>query len=170
MKKEIEAVEQNKTWSLTTLPPGQKLINLKWVFKLKKDTAGNIIKHKARIVAKGYVQRRGIDFEEIFAHVTRLETVLLLLALVAKQSWEVHHLDVKTTFLNGEIEEEIYVSQPEGFVKKGEEHLVYRLHTTLYGHRQAPQAWYAKLNRCLEEIGFKRCPYEHAVYTKKDWR
>lgn len=110
---------------------------------------------------------KGIDFEEIFVPVTRVETVRLLLALAAKYSWEVHHLDVKTAFLNGEIEEEVYVSQPEGFVKKGKEHLVYRLIKALYGLRQGPRAWYAKLNKCLEELGFGRCPYDHAVYTKK---
>lgn len=167
MEKELEAVERNKTWELTTLPPGHMPIGLKWVYKLKKDTSGNVVKYKARIVAKGYVQRRGIDFEEIFAPVTRLETVRLLLALAAKNKWEVHHLDVKTAFLNGEIEEEVYVTQPEGFVKKDREQMVYKLIKALYGLRQAPRAWYAKLNKCLEELGFARCPYEHAVYTKK---
>lgn len=87
--------------------------------------------------------------------------------MAAKHSWEVHHLDVKKAFLNGEIEEEVYVSQPEGFVKKGKEHFVYRLYEALYGLRQAPRAWYAKLNECLVELGFVRCPYEHAAYTKK---
>lgn len=96
-----------------------------------------IVNYKARIVAKGYVQRKGIDFGEIFAPVTRLETSRLLLALAAKQSWEVHHLDVKNAFLNGEIEEEVYVSQPEGFIQEGKEHLVYRLYKALYGLRQA---------------------------------
>ncbi|KAL8106163.1 hypothetical protein AgCh_029826 [Apium graveolens] len=108
-----------------------------------------------------------VDFEEIFAPVLRLETVRLLLALAAKHSREVHNLDVKTAFLNGEIKEEVYVFQPEGFVKEGEEHLVYRLLKALYGLRQAPRAWYSKSNRCLEELGFSKCPYEHAVYTKK---
>lgn len=78
-----------------------------------------------------------------------------------------HHLDVKTAFLNGEIEEEVYVTQPEGFVRKGREQMVYKLIKALYGLRQAPRAWYAKLNKCLEELGFTRCPYEHDVYTKR---
>ena len=167
MKTEIEAVERNNTWRLTELPVGQKAIGLKWVFKVKRDANGEVVKHKARIVAKGYVQQQGRDFDEIFAPVTRLETVRLLLALAAKNSWEVHHLDVKSAFLNGEIHEEVYVTQPEGFVKKGKEHLVYRLVKALYGLRQAPRAWYAKLSKCLEELEFVRCPYEHAVYTKK---
>lgn len=167
MKNEIDAVERNNTWKLTELPPGQKAIGLKWVFKLKKDTNGNVIKHKARIVAKGYVQKQGRDFDEIFAPVARIETVRILLALAAKHGWEVHHLDVKSAFLNGEIVEEVYVTQPEGFVKEGQEHFVYKLIKALYGLRQAPRAWYTKLSKYLEELGFLRCPYEHAVYTKK---
>ncbi|KAL8089981.1 hypothetical protein AgCh_039442 [Apium graveolens] len=111
------------------------------------------------------VHRKGVDFEKIFAPVTRLETVLL--ALAAKNSWEVHHLEVKTTILNGEIEEEVSIAQPEGFVKEGEEHLVNRLHKTLYRLRQAPRVWYSKLNKYLEEFGFSRYPLERAVYTKK---
>lgn len=91
----------------------------------------------------------------------------LLLALAAKSSWEVHHLNVKSSFLNGEIEEEVYVAQPEGFVEKGKEHLVYKLVKALYGLHQAPRAWYAKLSKSLVEFGFVKCPYEHAVYTKK---
>ena len=99
---------------------------------------------------------------------TRLETVRLLLALAAKCEWEVHHLDVKTDFLNGEISEDVYVVQPEGFVKEGKENLVYKLVKALYGLRQAPRAWYAKLSSYLESLGFKKCPSEHAVYTRKE--
>lgn len=168
MHKELESIEKNDTWKLTELPNGHKVIDLKWIFKLKKDASGRVVKHKARLVAKGYVQEHGIDFEEIFAPVTRLETVRLLLALSAKNNWEVHHLDVKTAFLNGDINEEVYVAQPKGYVKKGQEKLVYKLSKALYGLRQAPRAWYAKLNSCLEKLGFKRCPYEHSVYTRQD--
>lgn len=167
MKSEMESIEKNGTWELTELPPGHKVIGLKWIYKIKRDANGNIVKHKARLVAKGYVQEKGVDFDEFFAPVTRLETVRLLLALAAKNSWEVHHLDVKTAFLNGDIKEEVYVMQPEGFVKKGKEKLVYKLFKALYGLRQAPRAWYSKLNSCLQGLGFVRCPYEHAVYTKR---
>lgn len=167
MRVEIDAVERNNTWVLTELPTGRKAIDLKWIYKIKRDADGQIIKYKARIVAKGYVQKQGVDFEEVFAPVTRIETIRLLLALAAKNSWEVHHLDVKTAFLNGEIAEEVYVSQPEGFVKRGKERLVYKLLKALYGLRQAPRAWYSKLNRSLEDMGFVRCPYEQAVYSKK---
>ena len=131
---------------MADLPKGHKAIDLKWVFKLKKDQHGEVTRHKARLVAKGYVQRYGVDYEEVFAPVTRLEIVRLLLALVAKHSWEVHHLDVKSAFLNGVILEEVYVSQPKGFVKEGMEHKVYKLYKALYGLCQAPRAWYSRLN------------------------
>lgn len=140
MEREMQSIEGNDTWRLTNLPAGKKTIGLKWIFKLKKDAEGNIVKHKARLVAKGYVQEHGVDFDEIFAPVTRLETVRLLVALPAKSEWEVHHLDVKTTFLNGEISEDVYVEQPEVFVKNGKENLVYKLIKALYGLRQAPRA------------------------------
>lgn len=166
MQAEIEAVEKNGTWELTKLPKGREAIDLKWIYKIKRDADGNITKHKARIVAKGYVQKKGVDFDEVFAPVTRIEMIRFLLALAAKGNWEVHHLDVKTAFLNGELEEEVFVKQPEGFIKKGQEHLVYRLLKALYGLRQAPRAWYSKLNKCLEGLGFVRCDYEQAVYTR----
>lgn len=168
MRQEIQSIEENETWELTTLPPGQKIIGLKWIYKLKKDANGRVIKHKARLVAKGFVQEHDVDYDEVYAPVTRLETVRLLLALSAKKRWEVHHLDVKTAFLNGDIKEDVYVSQPEGFEKAGEEHLVYKLKKALYGLRQAPRAWYEKLNSCLESLGFFRCPYEPTVYTKRE--
>ncbi|KAL8090283.1 hypothetical protein AgCh_039668 [Apium graveolens] len=168
MESEMNSIEKNNTWKLTELPFDRKVIGLKWIYKLKRDASGNIVKYKARLVAKGYVQKQGVDFDELFFPVRRVETVRLLLALAAKNNWEVHHLDVKTAFLNGEIYEEVYIAQPEGFVKKGEEHLFYKLIKALYGLRQAPRAWYSKLNKSLEELGFSRCPHEYAVYMKRE--
>lgn len=125
--KEISSIKKNNTWELTNLPAGHKAIDLKWIFKLKKDQNGEVTKHKAHLVAKGYVQQQGVDFDEVFTPVTRLEIVRLLLALAAKNAWEVHHFDVKSTFLNGVLLEEVYESQPKGYVKQGCEHQVYRL-------------------------------------------
>lgn len=139
-------------------PPGQKPIGLKWVYKIKRNTKGEIVKYKARVVAKGYAQWQGVDFDEVFAPVTRLETVRLLLALTSKNGWVVDHLDVKSAFLNGELEETVYVTQPEGFIKEGKEQMVYRLVKALYGLRQAPRAWYSKLSKVLERMGFVKCP------------
>nr|GEX18117.1 zinc finger, CCHC-type [Tanacetum cinerariifolium] len=138
MQIEIDSINKNKTWKLATLPDNQKAIGLKWVFKTKRDGNGNIIKHKARLVAKGYVQEHGIDYDEVFAPVARMETIRLILALLAYHGWEVHHLDVKSAFLHGELKEEVYVTQPEGFKKPGNENKVYRLVKALYGLKQAP--------------------------------
>jgi len=140
MEAEMQSIEENKTWSHVDLPPGHKPIGLKWVFKVKRDEHGAIVKHKAHLVAKGYVQRPGIDFTEVFAPVARLESVRVLLAVAAHEGWEVHHMDVKSTFLNGELQEEVYVAQPAGFVVEGAEHKVLKLKKALYGLRQAPRA------------------------------
>jgi hypothetical protein len=118
---------------------GHKPIGLKWVYKFKKDVSGMVVKHKARLVAKGYVQREGIDFDEVFTPVARLDSVRLLLALAAQEGWLVHHLDVKSAFLNGDLQEEVYVVQPPEFVVEGQEHRVYRLKKALYGLKQAPR-------------------------------
>ncbi|KAL9250712.1 Retrovirus-related Pol polyprotein from transposon TNT 1-94-like protein [Drosera capensis] len=138
----MESIEKNNTWTLTKHPPGHKPIGLKWVFKLKKDSVGQIVKHKARLVAKRYVQQQ------------------------ANRSWEVHHMDVKSAFLNGELEEEVYVAQPEGFEVQGQKHLMYKLSKALYGLKQAPRKWNIRLDRSLKELGFRRCSQEQAVYTR----
>lgn len=112
MESEIQFITKNKTWELVKLPAGHRPIGLKWVYKLKKNADGEVVKHKAKLVAKGYVQKQGIDFEEVFALVARLDTVRLILAVAANRSWEVQYLIVKTAFLNGELVEDVYVSQP----------------------------------------------------------
>jgi ABC-type uncharacterized transport system substrate-binding protein len=127
MRDEITSIKENRTWELIELPSGHCAIGLRWVFKQKKDESGAVIKYKARLVAKGYVQQVGVDFEEVFAPVARMESVHLILALAVDEGWEVHHMDVKTVFLNGELAEEVYVQQPQGFVVVGEEHKVLRL-------------------------------------------
>ena len=146
MKEEMASIEQNGTWKLVNLPHGHRPIGLKWVFKVKRDEAGAIVKHKARLVAKGYVQQEGVDFEEVFAPVARMESVRMLLAVAAREGWLVHHMDVKSAFLNGELQEEVYVRQPPGFVAAGHEGKVLKLQKALYGLRQAPRAWNTKLD------------------------
>jgi hypothetical protein len=166
MDDEMNSIRDNNTWEFSSLPAGHKAIGLKWVYKVKRDPEGAIVKHKARLVAKGYSQRKGVDFEEVFAPVARMETVRLFLALAAHSGWEVHHMDVKSAFLNGELEEEVYVAQPPGYIAGGKEHQVLRLKKALYGLRQAPRAWYAKLHDTLSSLGFARSPLEHAVYRR----
>ncbi|KAD7117131.1 hypothetical protein E3N88_04399 [Mikania micrantha] len=164
MQAEIEAIHKDKTWTLVQLPSNHKAIGLKWVYKLKKDANGNITRHKACLVAKGYVQKKGIDFEEAFAPAARIETIRLILAMAAKDKWVVHHLDVKSAFINGDLQEEVYVTQPKGFEVKGKESMVFKLHKALYGLRQAPRAWNLKLEKSLKDKGFHKCAQEQAVY------
>jgi hypothetical protein len=135
MQSEMDAIEKNCTWELADLPRGHSAITLKWVFKLKRDETGVIVKHKARLVARGFVQREGIDFDDTFALVARMESVRLLFALAAQEGWRVHHMDVKSAFLNDDLKEEVYVHQPPGFAIPRKEGKVLRLCKTLYGLR-----------------------------------
>ena len=135
----------------------------KWVYKVKRDELGAIVKHKACLVTRGFVQREGINFEEVFAPIACMESVRLLLALAAAKDWRIYHLDVKSAILNGELAETVFVRQPPGFAIKREEHRVLRLRKALYGLWQAPRAWNAKLDATLGELGFQRCATEHAT-------
>lgn len=137
---------KNDTWVLVDLPSNCRAIRLKWIFKVKRNSDGSINKYKARLVAKGYIQKHGVDFDEVFAPVARIETVRLIIGMAASLCWELHHLDVKTAFLNGDLKEEVFVSQPEGFVVKGKETKVYKLKKALYGLRQ---------NAKLQELGMR---------------
>jgi hypothetical protein len=112
MLDKLGSIRENKTWSLVDLPRGHKAISLKWVFKLKHDEHGEVVKHKAQLVAKGYVQRQGIDFDEVYAPVARMESVRIMLILATHLNWSVHHIDVKSSFLNGDLRVEVYVSRP----------------------------------------------------------
>jgi hypothetical protein len=167
MQAEMQSIEQNRTWDVSDLPPKQKAIGLKWVFKVKKDPDGKIVKHKARLVAKGYAQVQGVDFDEVFAPVARIEIVRVLLALAAQGGWEVHHMDVKSAFLNGDLTETVYVKQPPGFIVSSGDKIL-KLRKALYGLRQAPRAWNAKLDRELIALGFVKSKMEHAVYRRSN--
>jgi hypothetical protein len=167
MGEEMRSIMENKTWELVDPPANCQPIGLKWVYKEKRNEHGIVVKHKARLVAKGYVQREGVNFEEVFAPVARMESVRLLLAMAATKEWEVHHMDVKSAFLNGELIEEVYIKQPSGFIVPGQEHKVLRLRKALYGLRQAPRAWNIKLDESLVSLGFTKCATEHALYTRK---
>jgi hypothetical protein len=167
MEDEMVAIEDNKTWMLCGLPPSHKAIGLKWVFKFKHNEQGVVVKNKARLVVKGYAQRRGIDYDEVFAPLTRLDTVRLLISLAALKGWEVHHMDVKSAFLNGDLREEVHVEQSKGFIKKGSEYKVHKLNKALYGLHQALRAWNEKLDSTLTELSFVKSSSEPAIYTTK---
>jgi hypothetical protein len=167
MEDEMAATEENKTWTLCELPQGRRAIGLKWVFKVKRDEVGPVVKNKARLVVKGYAQRKGTEYDEVFSPVARLDTVRLLIALVADRGWEMHHLDVESALLNDDLHEGVFVQQPGGFVKEGSEHKVLKLRKALYGLHQASRAWNAKLDCTLSSFGFVRSSYEPAIYTRR---
>ncbi|TQD98696.1 hypothetical protein C1H46_015689 [Malus baccata] len=126
-------IEKNATWKLVDRPTNKPIIGVKWVFKTKLNLDGTVQKNKARLVGKGYAQKPGIDYNETFAPVARLDTIRTLIALAAQKSWKLYQLDVKSAFLNGVLEEEVFVEQPDGFVITGKEDKVYKLHKALYG-------------------------------------
>ena len=168
MKAEIDSIERNGTWELTELPGDKKRIGVKWVFRTKFNPDGSVFKHKARLVVKGFSQVAGVDYGETFAPVARHDTIRLLLGLAGHLGWKVYHLDVKSAFLNGILQEEIYVQQPDGFKISGEEHKVYKLHKALYGLKQAPRAWYSRIDSHLTQVGFKRSESEATLYLKEE--
>jgi transposase InsO family protein len=167
MDAEIAAIENNNTWELTELPVNAKKIGVKWIYKTKYNEQGKIEKHKARLVAKGYSQQYGIDYNEVFAPVARWDTIRSILAIAAVNNWHVFQLDVKSAFLHGELNEEVYVEQPLGYQSERKE-LVYRLKKSLYGLRQAPRAWYSKIETYFGSEGFVKCPHEHTLFVKHD--
>lgn len=132
----------------------------------KGECKGQVEKYKARLVAKGYNQRPGIDYNEVFALVACLETIKLLLSLAAQKNWSIYQIDVKSVFLNGFLEEEVYVEQPLWYIVKGEENKVLKLKKASYGLKQAPRAWNSRIDKYFHDNNFERCPYEHAIYTK----
>ncbi|KAE8707741.1 hypothetical protein F3Y22_tig00110377pilonHSYRG00343 [Hibiscus syriacus] len=166
MDEEIKAIEKNDTCELTSLLKGHKAIGVKWVYKTKQNAKGEIERHKARLVAKGYSQKAGIDYDEVFAPIARLETIRLIISLAAQNKWKIQQMDVKSFFLNGVLEEEVYIQQPSGNEVKGNEDKVLKLKKALYGLKQAPRAWNSRIDKYFQENGFNKCPYEHALYTK----
>ena len=146
---ELDALRKLDVWRLEPLPANRKVVKCKWVFKKKAD--GHFC---ARLVAKGFTQLEGVDFDETFSPVARFESLRLLLALATLEDWHIHQMDVKSAFLHGELEEEIYMEQPVGFVTAGSEHLVCRLQKALYGLKQASRAWNVQFHGVLCELGF----------------
>ena len=167
MDDEIASLAANNTWTLEEAPPGVRPIPVKWVFKTKRNVDGNVERYKARLVAKGFRQLEGVDFTEVFAPVSKHATLRALLARVAHYDMELHQLDIKTAFLNGQLEEEVYVEQPPGYVGGGAGK-VCRLHRALYGLKQAPRAWHKRLSEELDSLGFTASSADAGLYTKLD--
>ena len=166
---EMDSIQQAGTWTLTPLPADRQAIGCKWVFKIKRKADGSVDRYKMRLVAKGFSQKPGIDFEETFAPVAKFATIRALLSVAAHYDLEIHQMDVRTAFLNGDLEQDIYMKQPEGFVASGKESLVCKLRKSLYGLRQASRAWYDKIHHALVDMGFQVLSADTCVYQlRKD--
>lgn len=167
MKAEYDSLMKHGTWILVDRPSDRKTTKSKWVFKIKKDTSGQITKYKARLVAKGFTQVAGVDYGETFSPVARLSSVRLLIAVAVQNNLQVEHLDVETAFLNGDLEEEIYMEQPEGFSTdpKGK---VCLLKKSLYGLKQAPRQWNKKVCEAMKTLSLTQATTEHCLYYKRE--
>ncbi|GJT49950.1 retrovirus-related pol polyprotein from transposon TNT 1-94 [Tanacetum coccineum] len=166
IKSEIESILQNHTWELVDLPPGCKPLGYKWIFKKKMKADGTVDKYKARLVIQGFRQREGLDYFDTYSPVTRITSIRMIIAIAALRNLEIHQMDVKTAFLNGDLEEEIYMNQPEGFIAPGQEGKVCRLVKSLYGLKQAPKQWHQKFDHTMLESGFKINECDKCVYVK----
>ncbi|GJS27114.1 retrovirus-related pol polyprotein from transposon TNT 1-94 [Tanacetum coccineum] len=167
MQDEIHEFDRLDVWELVPHPDCAMIIALKWIYKVKFDEYGDVLKNKAHLVAKGYCQEEGLDFEESFTPVAKLEVIRIFLAHAASKNMTVYQMDVKTAFLNGELKEVVYVSQPEGFVDPDRPHHVYRLKKVLYGLKQAPRAWYDTLSKFLLAQGFSKGVVDLTLFIMK---
>ena len=166
MKDEMDSLMSNQTWELAELPPGKKALHNKWVYRIKEEHDGNK-RYKARLVVKGFQKKEGVDYNEIFSPFVKLTTIRLVLKIVAAENLHLEQLDVKTAFLHGDLEEELYMRQPEGFIKEDRKNLVCRLKKSLYGLKQAPRQWYKKFDSFMSSHSFTRCQADHCCYFKK---
>ena len=169
MNAEMNSLDHNKVWNLVELPKDRKAIGSKWVYKIKTGADRNVERYKARLIAQGFSQKYGADYDETFCPVVRLESVRGLIALAVQCGLKLHQIDVTTAFLNGELEEEVYMRQLEGFAAKGKEHLVCKLKKSIYGLKQSPRCWNTALDCQLKQMGFRQsesdpCIYEEARY------
>ncbi|CAJ2673559.1 unnamed protein product [Trifolium pratense] len=166
MKDEMKSMTDNDVWDLVKLPEGKKPIGCKWIFKTKRDSKGNIERYKARLVAKGFTQKEGIDYKETFSPVSSKDSLRIIMALVAHFDLELHQMDVKTAFLNGNIEETIYMVQPENFVSGDPKSVVCKLKKSIYGLKQASRQWYYKFHQVISSFGFEANPVDDCIYQK----
>ncbi|GJR53340.1 putative ribonuclease H-like domain-containing protein [Tanacetum coccineum] len=168
MQEELLQFKLQEVWVLVDLPAGMKVIGTRWVFRNKRDERGVVVRNKARLVAQGHRQEEGIDYDEVFAPVARIEAIRLFLAFASFIGFIVYQMDVKSVFLYGTIDEEVYVSQPPGFVDPDHPKKVYKVVKALYGLHQAPRAWYATLSTFLEKHGYRRGTINKTLFIKKD--
>lgn len=162
---ELSSLQKNDTWTLCKLPGNRRPISCKWVFKLKQKANGEVDKYKARLVARGFTQSKGFDYNETYSPTAKLTTFRVLLAIAVHHGYHIHQMDVKCAFLNGQLNEEIYMSQPDGFGDGTAS--VCKLNRSLYGLKQASRMWNERFHQYMVKIGFNRCMNDHCLYTKQ---
>nr|GFA19736.1 retrovirus-related Pol polyprotein from transposon TNT 1-94 [Tanacetum cinerariifolium] len=168
MQEELNEFERFEVWELVPRLDKVMVITLKWIYKVKLDELGVILKNKACLVACGYCQEEGIDFEESFAPVARLEAIRIFLANAAHKNMVAYQMDVKTVFLNGNLREEVYVSQPDGLVDQDNHNHVYKLKKALYRLKQTPRAWYDMLSSFLISQDFSKGSVDPTLFIRRN--
>ena len=168
METEMKSLKDNDVWELVRLPTGKKAVGSKWVYKIKTGADGAPERYKARLVAQGFTQQFGSDYDETFCPVVRQESLRVLIALSVQYGLKLHQVDVTTAFLNGNLEEEVYMTQPKGFVKRGEEHLVCKLIKSIYGLKQSPRCWNTALDTHLKAMGFTQSSSDPCIYRSDE--
>lgn len=164
MQKEIDALELNQTWSLESLPTSKKALGCKWIFTIKYHSDGSIEWYKARLVVLGNRQIEGTDYAETFAPVAKMTSVRTVLSVVSARNWEVHQMDIHNAFLHGDLQEEVYMKLPPGF-SSSTNRRVCRLHKSLYGLKQSPRCWFAKLRMSLKTYGFRQSLADYSLFS-----
>ena len=168
MDDEMKSHAENGTWILTERPKDRKPLSCKWVYKIKNLDGGGPRKYKARLVVKGFLQKYGIDYYETFAPVARMSSIRIILAISVQRKMFIHQMDVKTAFLNGDLQEEIYMEQPEGYVSLERPNAVCKLKKSLYGLKQAHRAWHDKIDQALTKLDFTSCSSDRAIYSRSN--
>ena len=164
----MKSLRENDVWDLEELPSSRSPVGSKWVFKLKTGADGSVERYKARLVAQGFSQKFGTDYDETFCPVVRMESIRTLIALAIQNGLKLHQIDVTTAFLNGELKEEVFMKQPEGFIVKGQEDLVCRLKRSIYGLKQSPRCWNSALDSQLKKMGFIQADSGPCIYRASE--
>jgi hypothetical protein len=154
MMEEYQSIMKSDVWEVVPRPEGRSVVTSKWIYRIKHAANGSIERYKARFVARGFSQKEGEDYDETFSPVARYTTIRSIISIASVMGWKLHQIDVKTAFLNGVIEKELYIEQPQGFVIYGKESHVCKLKKALYVLKQAPRAWYARIDSYLMSLGF----------------
>ncbi|KAK8934710.1 hypothetical protein KSP39_PZI014426 [Platanthera zijinensis] len=167
MVEEMQALEKNHTWDLVLLPYGKKVVGCKWVFSVKQNPQGVVERCKARLVARGYTQTHGIDYQETFAPVAKMNTIRVLLSVASCKHWDLLQLDVKNAFLHGDLEEEVYMSTPPGLTPVGTAGKVCKVLKALYGLKQSPRAWFGQFHKAMVSFGYYQSNADHTLFIKR---